>query len=215
MSPLFRRWSLACLGVPGWLSGAELMVNGGFDAGLTGWNSNGAVSVTSGFALVEEMGLGSSSAVFQSVAVGPQPLILTFELFVAGMSSNVPAGLLADTAFGTLYFGDAAFGNDASAGTYDEQLALFDLDHNGLHLLAPGASDTSIPGRPNWRRVELEFTTTRQFVTFVVEDVDLNLIGADSVVAVDAVSLQQVPESSVVLLLVSSLMLLTRRVRGP
>jgi|GEM_PF-6580454 len=206
--------AVACL--PGTLSAVQLMVNGSFDDGLTGWTSQGAVSESSGFALIEEAGVGGTSAVFQSVAVSPDPLVLTFELYIGGMSTTVPAGLLADTVFGTIYFGDAAFGNDATSGTFDEQLSLFDLDRDGVREVAPGASREPIPGRTDWERFRVTFSTSRQFATIVVESIDLNGGAAPaSVVAVDQFSLELVPEPSVLALLLPGLLLVFRRARAP
>jgi len=182
------------------LDGAQLIINGGFDSDLSGWATNGLVSPSSGFALMEEDPGGGDSALFQTVGAGDDPLILSFELFVDGMSPNVPDGLLPDTAFGTVYFGDAAFGPDASAGTFDESLSLFDLDRNGPGALAGSLLLETIATRPGWVRMTVPLSTSRSFVTFVVEEVNLNG-SIDSALAIDAVSIEVIPEPSISVLL--------------
>jgi hypothetical protein len=182
------------------LWGAQLIINGGFDSDLSGWTTNGLVSPSSGFALIEEDPGGGDSAIFQTVGASGNPLLLSFELFVDGMSPNVPDGLLPDTACGTVYFGDAGFGMDASAGNFDESLSLFDLDRGGTGSLASSLMLESIATRPGWVRMTVPLSTTRNFVTFVVEEVNLNGT-TDSALAVDAVRIDVIPEPATCTLL--------------
>jgi hypothetical protein len=196
------------------LHGAQLIINGGFDSNLSAWTIEGSVSPSSGFALIEEDPDGGDSAIFQTVGAVGNPLLLSFELFVDGMSPNVPDGLLPDTAFGTVYFGDAAFGAMASAGTFDESLSLFDLDRTGISNLESSLMMESIAARPGWVRMTVPLNTTRNFVTFVVEEVNLNGT-RDSTLAIDAVSIDVIPEPSMPLLLAFVLGLFIARRNRP
>lgn len=193
--------------------GAQLITNGEFDADLNGWTSNGSVIATSGFALIQEAQQGETSALFQSIGGRPALLLLKFEISLNGMSLVVASGGLADTAFGTLYFGDAPFGNNVSGGVFMEEQELFDLDRNGLRP-AGGVTVESLPNRPGWASLSVPFSTSRSFVTFVMEEIDLNLTPGDSALAFDNVSVTVIPEPSSPLFLLFAIGLsLARRTR--
>jgi len=213
-----HRWAVILFGILGSfdsLSGAQLIVNGGFDSDLSGWTTNGSVAQSSGFALLDEGLGGGDSAIFQTVGGGGDPLLLSCALFIEGMSQDVPGGSLADTAFGTVYFGDVAFGADASAGIFNESLSLFDLDHTGLTILENSLTMEDIAARPGWVRMTVLLNTTRDFTTFVVEEINLNLINEDSIIAIDEVSIEVIPESSPSLLVIFVLALFVARRTRP
>lgn len=200
------------------LHAVQLVVNGSFEEGLDGWMHTGEVTASSEFAVLQEDSApGSSSAIFQTVGTGGDPLLLSFDLFVGGMSMSVPDGTLADSAFGSLYFGEVAFGSDATAGSYSERLDLFDLDRTGLSILTNEIRLRPLLTRAGWVNLTLPVTSPLPFVTLVIEEIDLNFTPGDSVVALDEVSMFVVPEPSTVLSLLLSIgfFLMTTRRRLP
>jgi hypothetical protein len=196
------------------LQGVQLAINGSFELGLTGWEHSGNVTISDEFALLQEENTpGSSAAILQTVGTGGNPLLMSFDLFVGGMSTSVPSGALADTAFGSLYFGNVPFGTDAASGIYSERLDLFDLDRTGLSILADAITLNFIATPPGWVNVTLPVTPSHPFMTLVVEEFDFNLTPQDSVVALDNLSILVVPEPSpfFTLILALGFSLTTRR----
>ena len=132
---------------------------------------------------------------------------------------TVPTGFVADAFFATLYFGTAPFGATLAGGSFEQAVGLFDLDSSGAFNVAPGATFGPSPKGAGWTRYTLSQVmapgSPAGFATLAFEFYNLNGSGADSVVAVDNVSLVTVPEAGVAALLIpATLCLLVRRRRS-
>lgn len=199
-----------------------MLENGEFTSSLVGWTASGTVFNTGDVAALTDVGNATAVSIFQSAGLpeGVVALMLTFD-YRDGLSRTVAGGFLRDTFFATLYGGSQPFGSSLAGGVYERALGLFDLDANGLFNVFPGASFGPSPKGAGWTRYTLTQATGPGFTgpgfaTVAFEFYNLNGIAADSVVAVDNVSLLAVvPEPGLAALLLSSGVALLRRRRLP
>lgn len=173
---------------------AGLLLNHDFNGSLASWTTSGTVFNTGNAAVFSDSVAGPAS-IFQSVIVPEdfEGFDLTFDFF-NGLSSTVVPGNVPDALFATLYLGSDPFGTSLAAGTFDEAIALFDMDHSGAFNLAAGATLTASPKGPGWLRYNLARVTAPAFaypgnLTVAFEFYDLNGSGSDSAAAVDNVLL--------------------------
>ncbi len=183
-----------------------LLSNHDFSNGLIDWQTTGNVQPSSNFAVLIDSTSGIST-LHQSVSLGPELYLLSFDFF-NGLSSDASLGTLLDTAFVTLYFGDNPFVSPSDSGSFDEFTGLFDLDANGARNVAAGAVIEPHPTLPGWQRFRIEFPSSRQYVTPFVELVDQNFFDLDSSFALDSVQLAIVPEPTTLLLSLSGALLI-------
>ncbi|HEX5176449.1 MAG TPA: hypothetical protein VFV83_05435, partial [Chthoniobacteraceae bacterium] len=81
---------------------AAIVINGGFDGGIDGWEISGAVVGSSGIAVITDTD-AARSLFFQPVPATIEQFAIAFD-FRNALSETVPAGRLADSFFATLYF---------------------------------------------------------------------------------------------------------------
>jgi hypothetical protein len=93
---------------------ADAVVNGGFDSGLSGWQTDGGVFPSSGIAVLADDSF-TSGLLWQPVASLDGRFTLTFD-FNNALSASVPQGTLADSFFATLYFTDNLATFDIAGG---------------------------------------------------------------------------------------------------
>ena len=192
----------------------NLLNNGEFTGSLAGWTSAGTVFNTGDTAVLADSA-AVPVAVLQtgSLPDGVVELLLTFD-YLDGLSTAVSGGFLRDTFFATLYGGGQPFGGTLAGGVYEQAVGLFDLDANGVFNVAPGGSFGPSPKGAGWTRFTLTQAATPAFAapgfaTVAFEYHNLNGIAADSVMAVDNVSLLAVvPEPGPAALLLMSATLL-------
>jgi hypothetical protein len=169
---------------------ADALVNGGFDSGLSGWQTQGGVFPSMGVAVLADDSF-TSGLLWQPVASLDGRFTLTFD-FNNALSASVPQGALADSFFATLYFTDNLATFDIAGGMFDQAISLFDLDATGLANVT-GSIGPSSKGA-NWSLFTLTFDNTHGFIVPAFDLRDLNLVNDDSAVALDNVKLTEIPE---------------------
>jgi len=172
---------------------ANLVVNGEFTAGTTGWNTLGTVFTTGQSAVLSDQG-GSRVLLFQTMAVpleSTAALTLRYDLFTA-LSPSAGLGQTPDTVFLSAFLGSTSFGNDFAAGLFDTAVSLQDVDFRGVANLAPGLNSSPSPKGAGWTRYQLALPLSG-FVTVSFEFLDGNGVLGDSTAAVDNVVLETVP----------------------
>ncbi len=201
---VFRR---SCGVVCAWLLGASSPLgaavaefrNGDFSAGLEGWETEGEVQVTSGFALQ----LDSAAAIarlYQSVEIDRGFWEISFN-FQHAFSSQSTVGVLVDTGFATLFLSEDPFQAPANLGELpvdppagQQALELFDADFRGLREV--GGTVELLGSRPGWSRFTATFRSDGGYLTPFLELVDQNFIDGDSAAAYDDFLLVRIPEPS-------------------
>lgn len=172
---------------------ANLVVNGEFSSGVTGWQTIGTVFNTGQTGVLTDQG-GAYVVLFQTVAVPLETtlsLTLRYDLFGA-MSTVAALGQTPDTVFPAAFLGTSPFGTAFETGIYDEVVELMDLDFRGAANLAPGLVSGPSPKGAGWTRFSLGLPVSG-FVTVAFEFIDGNGIVGDSTAAVDNVVLESVP----------------------
>jgi hypothetical protein len=180
------------------------VVNPGFDQGpdgLADWQVVGSVYNTGQQAVLsDDDPTAARSMVWQEVSVGAGPHSLEFDLLASLAGVGAP-GTLPDTVFVSLYALPTPALFDPVAGTgFSGFLAILDLDRNGVSASAPGLTWGPSPKGPAYLRASLEFTPADAFVAPVFELANLNFLTADSVAAIDNVTITVVPEPRAALL---------------
>jgi hypothetical protein len=201
------------------LQAASVLSNGEFTGSLASWTTSGTIFNTGDTAVFSDSA-PTPLSIFQTGVLPPGfgGFELSFD-FLDGLSASVPFGFLPDAFFGTLYLGGSPFGPTLAAGVYDQAIGLFDLDAFGLFNVVPGGAFGPSPKGGAWRRFSLtrvmpSGVTLPEFATVAFESYNLNGTAADSVVAVDNVSLIVVipePGSAALLLLGTATLLIRRR----
>jgi len=191
---------------------ANLVVNGEFTAGTTGWNTLGTVFDTGQTAVLSDQG-GSRVLLFQTMAVPVEStaaLTLRYDLFTA-LSPSAGLGQTPDTVFLSAFLGNTPFGNDFAAGLFHTAVSLQDVDFRGVANPAPGLGSSPSPKGAGWTRYHLALPFSG-FFTVSFEFLDGNGVFGDSTAAVDNVVLETVPipEPGVSLLLAGAGMALRR-----
>jgi hypothetical protein len=192
---IFRRtaaaaWLSLPLGLPA--GAANLIVNGEFVTGTTGWQTLGTVFDTGQTAVLSDHG-GSRVVLFQTVPVPlatTAALTLRYDLFAA-LSPVAGLGQTPDSIFLTAFLGAVPFGNSFGSGIYDTALPLMDADFRGAANLAPGLTSGPSPKGAGWTRYQLALPVSG-FVTVSFEFLDGNAVAGDSTAAVDNVVLDAV-----------------------
>ena len=169
---------------------ADALVNGGFDSGLSGWQTQGGVFPSTDVAVLADDSF-TSGLLWQPVASLDGRFTLTFD-FNNALSASVPQGTLADSFFATVYFTDNLATFDIAAGVFDQAISLFDLDTSGPANVT-GSIGPSSKGA-NWSFFTLTFDNTHGFIVPAFDLRDLNLVNNDSAVGLDNVTLSEVPE---------------------
>ncbi len=167
------------------------MVNNGFE-GLDGWTQEGAVFNTGENGVLADTAQ-DRAALFQSAALSPDAygLWLEFDILNA-LSPSAPFGVEADIFFGTLYLGNAAFGNSLEDGVFDHSINLFDLKSGGPSNAAPLFCVTTSNHGPGWLHYTFHLIIPPSSqVTLAFEFFELNGAFGDSTVAIDNVSLRE------------------------
>ncbi len=187
--------SLASLGlwVPATGHAANLIVNGEFISGMTGWRTVGTVFDAGQTGVLTDQG-GSYIVLFQTVAVPLQTtlsLMLQYDLFGA-LSPVAGLGQTPDTVFLAAFLGASDFGPGYATGIYDEVIGVMDLDFRGPANPALGLLSGPSPKGQGWTRYTLALPVSG-YVTVAFEFVDGNGIVGDSTAAVDNVVLEAVP----------------------
>lgn len=173
----------------------NVITNGEF-TGLGGWTADGTVFNTGNQAVFSDS-VASPVGLLQTVAVGAEfaGFEISFDVLTTGLSPTVPASFLADSFYGTVYLGTAAFGPTFGAGVFEESVDLFSLDAAGFFGVATGATFGASSKGAGWTRYTLRSATAglfegEGFLTVAFQFFDLNGIGSDSTAAVDNVQVR-------------------------
>jgi hypothetical protein len=116
------------------VSGQDLLSNGDFSSGLTGWKTEGTVVASDGVATLAE-GAGAP-VLYQAVSVSGYVYELRFDLDLSGLSSDAGSGVL-DKARLMVYVGTETLSLTPD-GAADEAL-LIEADSSGLLSVAENA----------------------------------------------------------------------------
>lgn len=173
------------------------LINGDFSSGLDGWSVIGDVSGVAGTADISDNEY--YSALYQALGVTDGSYVLEFD-FYSGISDEVPDFTFPDVFFASLYFIDDLGAFDLETASYDDALALFDLDYSGVSNLT---GEVVMIGQ-GWYHFTLAFDTTYAYVIPAFELLNQNdpnanlLLGLDSDVYIDNVSIVPgvIPEPS-------------------
>lgn len=176
---------LMCLGN---LSYAVL-INPGFADGLNGWSVEGDdVKVTaSDEAYLGDNDLFGITSLYQNhkLEIGQD---YTFEFdFSSTLSADVPFGVFPDLFASSLLFVDDLSSFDLLTGSYDNALALVDIDHTGEYYGA--FSEISISDKGvGWSHLSANFTASHHYVIGLFDMLDGNFL-VDSYILIDNVAL--------------------------
>ena len=172
---------------------ANLIANGEFISGITGWQTIGTVFDTGQTAVLSDQG-GTRVVLFQTMSVSVETtatLTLRFDLFAA-LSPPASLGQTPDSLFLTAFLGTVPFGNSFGSGLFDSALGLLDADFRGAANFAPALTSGPSPKGAGWTRYQLALPVLN-FVTVAFELLDGNAVVGDSTGAVDNVVLDAVP----------------------
>jgi hypothetical protein len=185
-------------------SSRAAVIDGDFSNGVTGWTTIGDVQVINGEAVLGDNNQ-TYSLLYQGVAIGTGLYFLDFD-FKSGLSRTVPDLSFPDSFFASLYFINdlSQFSLDPLNPIFDDDMALFDMDYSGIYTIN-GAIGPSTKG-PDWLHFDVTFQNTYGNAIPVFELFDMNFINNDSIVLLDNVSLEVVPEPSTMFLLGSGLL---------
>lgn len=193
-------------------------MNADFESGLDAWSTVGSVAADDGGARLSDDG-AYYSALHQSEALAGGVYSISFD-FRAELSSEVPGGPFgfADTVFASIYLADDPMAFDLSPGSYDDAIALFDLDHTGAFGVAGSIADST--RRAGWQTFEYAFQTTYAYVIPTFELLDQNLVAGDSAFWVDNVRIdpserpsEPIPEPGASLLFAAGILVAGLRLR--
>jgi len=215
---------LACIGVSCLQSPNEIHatpLNGDFSSDLLSWTTSGDVQWETGSASLGD-NLELYSLLYQGVSATNGSYTLTFD-FQSGLSDQIPTTdpfAFPDVLFASVYFVDDISTFDPYNFSFDDSLALFDLDDLGPYNVngTIGASSLGV----DWQHFSATFNNTHQFIIPTFEFMDFNYIDNDSQVWIDNVQLSAntappVPEPSTGLLFfmgVATAISLQRRVKS-
>ena len=160
--------------------------NGTFDAGLTGWTSQGDVTAVTHASLGDDGSI--YSLLYQAVALGPGSYRLEFD-FLGMLAPSASA--FPDTFYAALYFIDdpALFDLAATPPVFDDVSPLFDLDASGPSNVDGILSPSAIGG--DWNHFAFNFTNNYAYGIPVFEFFDFDGIGDNGEVRIDNVSLSR------------------------
>ncbi|QSA98736.1 PEP-CTERM sorting domain-containing protein [Methylococcus sp. EFPC2] len=180
------------------------VVNGDFSTGLGGWATTGNVDASGQTAVLGDASGADYSSIYQGVALAAGNYRLEFD-FLNGLSADVPSGVFRDVVFASLYFIDDISQFDPVGLVFDDGLALFDLDVNGVANSA-GTVGASAKGG-DWRHFSISFNNSYGYVIPTLEFFNQNGVSGDSTVGVDNIAITPlpaaVPEPPVVVLLLA------------
>ena len=201
----------ALLGTPGPVRAATV-VNGLFDDGLNGWSNEGAIFTTGEQGVLTDQ-TTARTLLWQMVMLPPGSYVVGFDVLPGGLAGVGGTGTLPDTFFATLYLDpDPLTFDPINPVGFTTAVAVADLDLSGITAL--GASATigqSSKGFP-YLRIIMPIQVVKGVVA-VFELSNLNFVGSDSVVAVDNVTIELIPEPSALALVLPGAWFLLRRRR--
>jgi hypothetical protein len=176
----------------------ETVENGTFAAQLEDWSVQGGVFGDSAVAVLTDQ--DSRALLHQRVPIEFGEFVLSFD-FRNALSTDVPSGTFRDTFFATLYFTDETGAPDIANSPPPDALPLFDLDAGGAYNVHPAARIGSSTKGLGWWSFSLGFQSSHAFAIPAFDLRDLNIVRNDSAVAIDNVSIIQVPEPASCLLM--------------
>jgi hypothetical protein len=180
--------------------GRAAVVNGAFDNGLDGWMRAGAVFDTGQQGVITDQ-TTARALLWQAVMLPPAAYVIQFDVLHTGLARVGDPGTLPDTFFATLYFTpNPGVFDPVNVAGFTAAMAIADLDFTGVTALGPGAATGPSPKGLSYLRVTMPFEVVSGFVVPLFEVNNLNFVTADSVAAVDNVSISAVPEPAPVLL---------------
>jgi hypothetical protein len=185
---------------------ASALTNGDFSDGLTGWQSSGPVSVAGGELVLADVG-PSASAAWQAVAATVPRSLLEFELLGA-LSDFTPADPFGfpDVFAASIYLFDDASGFDPATSALDSAVSVLTLDWSGPYDVNAAVTPSALGGE--WLHVSIEFDSPNAFIAPAFELFELGLVGGDSEVRIDRVSLTPIPEPGTAALVTLGLVVL-------
>jgi hypothetical protein len=210
-------WSIAALcNILSAPAVANQLTNGGFDTDLSGWNWSGVVAQVSGEARVGDDGAGSGYSLLYQPVTGAGFYSLDLDFF-NGLSSDGSGGAgPLDSFYATLYLTNDLGALDIPLGIYDDFLALFEMDANGVFNLIGGATLGPSPKGGGWQHFSLSFQSAYDNLVPAFELLDQNFVDDDSSVYLDNVILSAVVPAPGPLTLMAAVLLLPWRGRwGP
>lgn len=209
------RWRLACV-LAGCLltagPGRAAVVNGLFDAGLDGWETEGALFTTGAQGVITDQ-TSRRAMLWQLVTLEPGAYVLSFDV-LATLARVGADGTLPDVFFASIYIAPDPLAFDPVGLTgFDTALPVLDMDYRGVTALGPGALTLPSPKGAGYLRVTMPFALTAGVAVPLFEVNDLNFIPSDSVAAVDNVSIALVPEPTAAALILPVAIMACRRRR--
>jgi hypothetical protein len=189
------------------------VVNGLFDDGLNGWSSVGSIFTTGAQGVLTDQ-TTARTLLWQMVMLPPGTYIFGFDVLPGGLAGVGGPGTLPDTFFATLFLDpDPLTFDPIQPIGFTTALAVADLDLSGITALAATATTgPSAKGLP-YLRITMPIQVVKGVVA-VFELSDLNFASSDSVVAVDNVTIELIPEPTVPFLCLPVALFMLRRRRG-
>lgn len=178
------------------------IINGDFSSGLDGWTTAGDTFTINEYAVIGDNN-NWWSYLYQPIASEGLSYTIDFD-FKNNLSGYVPDDdpfAFYDTFFASVYFVNDIAEFDLEAFTYDDSLALFDMDSIGAFNINGTVSDYGT----DWLHFSTSFTNEYNYIILTFELVDFNFIDNDSQVFIDNVNINPVPEPATLLLLVAGM----------
>jgi hypothetical protein len=171
---------------------AAALTNGDFSAGLDAWTTTGAVIVDSEELVLADDGPASSGA-WQVVAAESSRARLEFDVLgtPSSFTPSDPFGF-PDIFAASLFLFDEPAGFDPVAGTALSATSVLSIDSDGPYDVFADVAPAARGG--GWQHVSIEFDTPHAYFAPAFELFELALVGGDSRVRIDDVTVTSLPE---------------------